>query len=157
MQELLKLKLKNFLQQNRPDILVMLQQDGSTGIYLDQKINSLLDMPEKLLVDGRPPYIMVELCIAALTADLENSHFEYLSELLDTEFPAVSDTFRINGLLTYELLNLLEECRPLFDQLGFNEEDSMLRYAITGTIQAYAERNWNSKNSGLWLSQSGKN
>jgi len=157
MQELLKIKLKDFLQLNRPDLLISLQQDGKTGIYLDDKIDSLEGLPERLLNEGRPPYIITELCMAALTADLCESRFQYLAELLDTDFLPMADSLRINGLLTYELINLMEECGPVFEEMGFNEEDRMLRYAVTGTIQEYAERNWNPQNLGLWLSQSGKN
>ncbi|HVW95872.1 MAG TPA: hypothetical protein VHA56_07885 [Mucilaginibacter sp.] len=157
MQELLKLKLKDFLQQNRPDLLISLQQEGQTGIYLDDKTESLDGLPEKLLAEGRPPYVITELCMAALTADLGESRFQYLAELLDTDFLPMADSLRVNGLLTYELINLMEECNPVFEEMGFNAEDRMLRYAIAGTIQEYAERNWNSQNLALWLSLSGKN
>jgi hypothetical protein len=157
MQELLKIKLNTFLQQNRPDLLITLQQDGKTGIYLEDKIESLDGLPGRLLDEGRPPYIIMELCMAALTADLGSTRYQYLAELLDTEFLPMADSLRINGLLTYELINLLEECEPVFEEMGFNEEDRMLRYALTGTIQEYAERNWNTQNLTLWLSPSGKN
>ena len=157
MQELLKIKLRDYLQSNRPDLLISLQQDGKTGIYLDDKVESLDGLPERLLAEGRPPYIITELCMIALTADLGESRFQLLVEILDTDFLPMADSLRINGLLTYELINLMEECAPVFEEMGFNEEDRMLRYALTGTIQEYAERNWNTKNSGLWLSQPGKN
>jgi hypothetical protein len=157
MQELLKIKLQDHLRQNRPDLLIALQQVGKTGIYLDDKIESLDGLPERLLDEGRPPYIITELCMAALTADLGASHFQYLAELLDTDFLPMADSLRINGLLTYELINLLDECKPVFEEMGFNEEDRMLRYALIGTIQEYAERNWNTPNLTLWLSPSGKN
>jgi len=157
MQELLKIKLQDYLLQNRPDLLISLQRDGSTGAYLDDKIESLNGLPEKLLDEGRPPYIITEMCMAALTADLGSSRFQYLSELLDMDFLPMADTLRVNGLLTYELLNLMEECARIFEEMGFNEEDRMLRYALTGAIQEYAEKNWNTQNAALWLSPSGKN
>jgi hypothetical protein len=157
MQELLKIKLKDFLQLNRPDLLISLQQEGKTGIYLDEKVESLNGLPERLLEEGRPPYIISELCMAALTADLTESRFQLLAEILDTDFLPMADDLRISGLLTYELINLLEECNAVFEEMGFNEEDRLLRYALIGTIQDYAERNWNIQNLGLWLSQSGKN
>jgi hypothetical protein len=157
MQELLKIKLKDFLQLNRPDLLISLQQEGKTGIYLDEKVESLNGLPERLLEEGRPPYIISELCMAALTADLTESRFQLLAEILDTDFLPMADDLRIGGLLTYELINLLEECNPVFEEMGFNEEDRLLRYALIGTIQDYAERNWNTQNLELWLSLSGKN
>jgi len=157
MQELLKIKLKDFLRLNRPDLLISLQQEGKTGIYLDEKVESLNGLPERLLEEGRPPYIISELCMAALTADLTESRFQLLAEILDTDFLPMADDLRISGLLTYELINLLEECNPVFEEMGFNEEDRLLRYALIGTIQDYAERNWNTQNLELWLSLAGKN
>jgi hypothetical protein len=157
MVELLKIKLQDYLLQNRPDLLISLQHDSKTGIYLEDKIQSLDGLPERLLGEGRPPYIIMELCMAALTADLGASRFQYLAELLDTDFLPLADTLRINGLLTYELINLLNECAPIFDEMGFNEDDRMLRYALTGAIQEYAEKNWNTQNLTLWLSLLGKN
>ena len=157
MQELLKIKLKDYLRSTRPDLLISLQQDGKTGIYLDDKIDSLDGLVERLLDEGRPPYIITELCMAALTAELGESRFQYLAELVDTDFLPMADSLRVNALLTYELLNLMEECHPVFEEMGFNEEDRLLRYALIGTIQDYAERNWNTQNLALWLSLSGKN
>jgi hypothetical protein len=157
MQELLKIKLNTFLKQNRPDLLVALQQSGTTGSYLEDKIESISGLPERLLDEGRPPYIITELCMAALTADLGASRYQYLAELLDTDFLPMADNLRVNGLLTYELINLLEACEPVFEEMGFNEDNRMLRYALTGTIQEYAQRNWTSQNLRLWLSPSAKN
>jgi hypothetical protein len=153
MQELLKIKLKDFLQLNRPDLLISLQQEGKTGIYLDEKVESLNGLPERLLEEGRPPYIISELCMA----DLTESRFQLLAEMLDTDFLPMADDLRISGLLTYEFINLLEECDPAFEEMGFNEEDRLLRYALIGAIQDYAERNWNTQNLELWLSLAGKN
>jgi hypothetical protein len=157
MQELLKIKLQDYLRQNRPDLLIALQQDGNTGIYLDDKMESLDGLPERLLNEGRPPYIIIDLCMSALTANLGDSRFQYLAELLDTDFLPMADNLRIDCLLTYEIINLLEECEPVFADMGFNQEGLMLRYALIGTIQEYAERNWNTQNLTLWLSPSGKN
>lgn len=157
MQELLKIKLQDYLLQNRPDLLVSLQAGGTTGIYLEDKVASIGDLPDRLLNEGRPPYIITELCMLALTADLGVSRFQLLAEILDNDFMPVADTLRVNGLLNYELLNLMQECDPVFEEMGFNEEDRMLRYALTGAIREYAERNWNLQNQSLWLSLSGKN
>jgi hypothetical protein len=141
---------------NRPDLLISLHQEGKTGIYLEDKVESLNGLPERLLGEGRPPYLIAELCMAALTADLIESRFQLLSEILDTDFLPMADTLRISGLLTYELINLLEECHPVFEEMGFKQDDRLLRYALIGTIQEYAERNWNTQNLELWLSLSGR-
>lgn len=157
MQELLKIKLQEYLLHNRPDLLVSLQAEGSTGLYLEDKVAAIGDLPNRLLDEGRPPYIITELCMAALTADLGTSRFQLLAEILDNDFMPLADTLRINGLLNYELLNVMQECEPVFEEMGFDGEDKTLRYALIGTIQEYAEKNWDTKNLSLWLSLSGKN
>lgn len=157
MEELLKLKLRSYLAQNRPDLLISLQQTGKTGVYLDDKIAQLDDLAERLLDEGKPPYIITELCMAALTADLGPSRFHVLSEILDDDFLPIADTLRVNGLLTYELINLLPVCEPVFEELGFDEDNRMLRYALTGTIREYARQNWTTQNIRLWLSHPSKN
>lgn len=157
MEELLKLKLRSYLAQNRPDLLISLQQTGSTGAYLDDKMAQLNGLPERLLDEGKPPYIITELCMAALTADLGPSRFHVLSAIVDEDFLPIADTLRVNGLLTYELLNLLHVCEPVFEELGTDEDNRMLRYALTGTIQDYAQQNWTTPNIRLWLSHPSKN
>lgn len=155
MQELLKLKLRDYLAANRPDVLIGLQQAGSTGAYLDDKVNQLDNLPERLLEEGKPGYLITELCMAALTADLGPSRMYFLTEILDEDFLPLADTLRVNGLLTYELINLLEVCEPVFAEMGTDENNRMLRFALTGTIQEYSQRNW--QKSTLWLSHPSKN
>jgi len=155
MQELLKLKLKDFLAQNRPDVLIGLQQAGATGAYLEDKVSQLENLPERLLEEGKPGYLITELCMAALTADLAPSRFHFLSEILDDDFLPMADNLRVNGLLNYELINLLEACEPVFEELGTDENNRLLRFALTGTIQEYAQRNWQKQT--LWLSHLSKN
>nr|WP_294791026.1 hypothetical protein [uncultured Mucilaginibacter sp.] len=71
----------------------------------------------------------------------ERERYDYLQELLETEFEETNLAFHISGILVYELLNLLAACAFLFDEHGFPEsEDSrLLRYALTGTIAEYLE------------------
>ena len=48
--------------------------------------------------------------------------------------------FREAGVLTYELINMLEACQPVFDTIVLTEDnadDRMLRYAVIGTIEEY--------------------
>jgi hypothetical protein len=157
MQELLKLKLRDFLSQNRPDLLISLQQTGTTGDYLDDKVSLIDGLAERLLEEGKPPYLITELCMAALTADLAPSPFHLLEEILEEDFLPMADTLRVNGLLPYELINLLAVCAPVFEELGTDEDNRMLRFALTGTIQDYAEKNWNPQKLLLWLSHPAKN
>jgi len=71
----------------------------------------------------------------------EREKYDYLRLLFEEEFEETHLAFLVNGILIYELLNLLAACAYLFEEFGFPEsEDSrLLRYAITGTIAEYLE------------------
>ncbi|MDB5145772.1 MAG: hypothetical protein JWQ66_4485 [Mucilaginibacter sp.] len=71
----------------------------------------------------------------------ERERYDYLRLVFEDEFEETYLQYHINGILTYEVLNLLPLCSMLFEDFGFPEsEDSrLLRYAITGTIAQYLE------------------
>jgi hypothetical protein len=71
----------------------------------------------------------------------ERERYDYLQLVFEEEFEETHLAFLVNGILVYELLNLMAACAFLFEEFGFPEsEDSrLLRYAITGTIAEYLE------------------
>lgn len=128
---------------NSPDILVKLQQDFFVTRYLEDKVFAVMPMVEQLLGEGKPTYIIEELCLNEMTADIRPSKYGYIRELLEEEFLQTYNRFREMGVLTYEIINLIDACKPVFEHLGFteeNEDDRQLHYAITGTISEYLER-----------------
>lgn len=71
----------------------------------------------------------------------ERERYDYLRLVFEEEFEETHLAFLVNGILVYEMLNLLRACTYLFEEYGFPEsEDSrLLRYAVTGTIAEYLE------------------
>jgi hypothetical protein len=71
----------------------------------------------------------------------ERERYDYLRLVFEEEFEETQLAFLVNGILVYEMLNLLAACTYLFEEYGFPEsEDSrLLRYAVTGTIAEYLE------------------
>lgn len=71
----------------------------------------------------------------------ERERYDYLRLVFEEEFEETHLAFLVNGILVYEILNLLSTCAYLFDEYGFPEsEDSrLLHYAVTGTIAEYLE------------------
>ena len=71
----------------------------------------------------------------------ERERYDYLRLVFEEEFEETHLAFSVNGILVYEMLNLLSACTYLFEEYGFPEsEDSrLLRYAVTGTIAQYLE------------------
>jgi len=61
--------------------------------------------------------------------------YDYVRLILEEEFLGAYMSFVSNGILHYELTNILEVCAPLLT--GLDEDDRFLRYEVTGTIALY--------------------
>ncbi|KIO54345.1 DUF1896 family protein [Flavobacterium hibernum] len=140
MEDLLKEKLWFYIIHNNPDLMFTLQEDYSVLDYLNEKISSVKSILDDMLSDGTPKYIIEEICLNVLTEDLKPSRFLYIRSLLSEEFEKTYAAFQESGILTYEVMNLMENCRPVFETIGFtkeNEEDPNLRNALIGLIADY--------------------
>jgi len=142
MKEMLKEKLWTYIVHNNPDLMLNLQQDFSVTHYLEEKINGIQPLTSQLLAENKPRYIIEELCMTELTKDLRPYKFNYICNILEEEFEQDFLRIKESGLLIYEIVNLISESETVYETLGFteiNEQDQMLRYAITGTIRQYME------------------
>lgn len=140
MEDLLKEKLWFYIIHNNPDLMFTLQEDYSVLDYLNEKISSVKSILDDMLSDGTPKYIIEEICLNVLTEDLKPSRFLYIRSLLSHEFEKTYAAFQESGILTYEVINLMESCKTVFETIGFtkeNEEDPNLRNALIGQIADY--------------------
>ena len=140
MQTVLKEKLWAFIVHNNPELMFSLQADYSVTQYLEEKISGILPMVESLLAENRPPYIIEELCLNEMTAELRPSKFLYIRSVLEDEFPQDFAQLKEAGILTYEVVNLIEQCSEIFESFNFsteNEENRHLRYAIIAQVHDY--------------------
>lgn len=144
METILIEKLRNYIAANNPDLLVQVQGDFSVTRYLEDKVSQIMPYAERLIAEGKPLYAIEELCVNEMTAELRPSRYQYILNILEEEFLQSYSRFRENGVLTYEIINLIEACKPVFEHLSFtedNEHDRNIRYAVMGTIGAYLEGN----------------
>jgi hypothetical protein len=142
MRNILKRKLHDYLVVNYPDILIPLQQEAGVTRFLEERIASLDSLPDLLLAEGKPAYIVEELCLASLTRDLGPSRFNYLCSILQEEFETVYYGWLDTGILPYEGMNLIQQCSSAFSELGFgedNEENEGLRLAIVEAVRGYLD------------------
>jgi hypothetical protein len=103
-------------------------------------VNAVLPMVEQLLGEGRPPYIIEELCLNAMTEELQPSRYQYIRSVIEEEFNGDYERMKENGTLTYEVVNLIETCKGIFSDFDFNSENETnrhLRYAIIGQVHDY--------------------
>ncbi len=71
----------------------------------------------------------------------ERERYDYLHLVFEEEFEETHLAFLVNGILVYELLNLLAACAHLFEEFSFPEskDSRLLHYAVTGIIIEYLE------------------
>lgn len=140
MQNMLKGKLWAYVIENNPDLILSLQEDYSIARYIEAKVNGIMPMAEQLFAEGHPFYVIGELCMDAMTADLKPSRYQYILKVLEEEFPWDYERMKESGTLTYEIVNLIEACKDIFSDFDFNtenEDNRHLRYAIIGQVHEY--------------------
>ncbi len=143
MQEILITKLHKYILENNLDLVIALQERDNVEGYLKEKVSSIDALLTQLMIEDVPGYIIEERCMDTLTQDLRPSKFNYLASVLEDEFESEYFRLKENGTLPYEVINLIELCNPVFETIGFtedNENDRHLRYAIAGVIKEYFEK-----------------
>lgn len=144
MQEILIVKLHQYILHNNLDLLITLQEKGNVESYLKEKVLSIDTLFHELIAEDVPEYLIEERSMNVLTQDLRPSKYNFLTSVLEEEFESDYIRLKENGTLSFEVINLIESCNPVFETIGFtedNENDRQLRYAITGTIREYFENN----------------
>ncbi|QKJ32838.1 DUF1896 family protein [Mucilaginibacter mali] len=136
-------QLHHYLLHNHTDLLIALQEEHRLEHYLQQKVESVSDLLVQLQEEQRPAYVIEALCLEELTRDLRPSRFNYMRELLEEEFEQDYQRMNQSGILTYELINLIGACEPIFEVFAFgeeNEDSRELKHAVMGMIAEYLER-----------------
>lgn len=137
MQELLMRKLHDYLVQNHLDILIPLQQEGKVTGYIAERVESVSGLLDALLKDNRPGYVIEALCLEQLTAEFGPSKYTYVLEVFQEEFPADFEALREKGTITYEVLNMVQQCEAVFETFKYDFESRFLRYAVIAKISLY--------------------
>lgn len=143
MQDILTDKLYKYLEQNNPDMLIALEEERAVTKYLSDKVSAINKLPAQLESEGNPAYIVEETCIEILTGDLRPSKFNYICAVLEEDFETTCHQLQQSGTLRFEVINMITECKPVFDAIGFTEEtenNRQLKYAITGAISEYLNK-----------------
>jgi hypothetical protein len=135
--------LHDYLLQKHADLLIALQEDHRLRHYLVSKVDSVKELAESLQAENRPAYVTEALCLEELTRDLRPSRFEYVRLLLEEEFQRDYLRMKNSGMLTYEVINLIGACEPIFEVFAFseqNDEGREQKCAVMGMIAEYLER-----------------
>ena len=140
MQTVLMQKLWTYIVHNNLELMLSLQESCSVTRYLEEKVNTVMPIVAQLFDEGRPQYIIEELCFNVITEELKPSRYQYIRSVIEEEFNADYERMKENGTLTYEVVNLIEACKGIFNNFKFNSENEAnrhLRYAIIGQVHDY--------------------
>lgn len=143
MQTVLKEKLWAYIVHNNPDLLFDLQESYSVTQYLEGKVKGVLPLAIRLFSEEKPQYVIEELCLNFLTEELRPSRFLFVRSVLEEEFEPDYRRLKEQGTLTYEVLNMLDACKTILDELGWNEEnehEGHIHYAITEQVRDYLRK-----------------
>ena len=139
MKEILLGKLLEYIRDNNPDILFALEAEDKLRVWLYDKINAVESLMQQLKSSKQPEYVIQETCL-----DLRPSRYNYILNIVETEFEIAYKQLLQSGLLQHEIINMINYCNSTFDDLVFaeeNEDNKFIRYAITGAVSEYLESN----------------
>lgn len=144
MKEILLGKLLEYIRDNNPDILFALEAEDKLRVWLYDKINAVESLLQQLKSSKQPEYVILEACLDEMTKDLRPSRYNYILNIVETEFEIAYKQLLQSGLLQHEIINMINHCNSTFDDLVFveeNEDNKFIRYAISGVVSEYLESN----------------
>ena len=142
MEDELMEKLHKYIRDNNPDVFMALQEESRLTGYINDKVSSMSALIQQRQKEGNSNYIIEEECFALMTEDLRPSKFHYINNIFQEAFEAKWLELNTNGLLRYEVINIIDTCETVFQEMNFtedSEDDQQLRNAIIGTIAGYLE------------------
>ncbi|MGJ1435652.1 hypothetical protein [Sphingobacterium siyangense] len=143
MHQQLKESLWAYIVHNNPELMFNLQEEYSVTRYLEDKVSSVMPKVLQLLEQDKPGHAILELCMDEMTNDLKPSKYHYIKKVLKQEFELFYERFKEEGILTYEAINLIDHCEPVFKELCFcrdNEDNGLIWAGVTGATAAYLKQ-----------------
>lgn len=130
-------KLGSYIVIHYPELLMRLQRENAVVRYLEEKVDHILPILDRLLEADLPGHTIGELCIKSFVIELGPSRFDYLKKVLEEDFPKEYRRLRFNGLLADETINLIGVCKKTFEAFDFSEgteHDCHLRCAVISKV-----------------------
>jgi len=135
MQELLIIKLHDYLAVHYPDLLLTLEEEGQKEVFIQEKVAGISGELDVMLAGDTPAYMVEVHCMDVLIVSLGPSKYDYIYNILEEEFEERVKLLEAQGILLYEIINIIQSCGTSLD--AFDEDDRMLRCEIIGTVADY--------------------
>jgi len=140
MEDMLTQRLWNYIVDNNPDLMFNLQENYSVSKYLKEKVTAISPLVNDLITRGIPETEVEEMGMAELDRDLKPSKYLYVRKVLEQEFPDRALALRESGMMTYEVINVMEFSQEIFQTLGFGNDqigEQRLYNAVAAKIRKY--------------------
>ncbi|HWB27702.1 MAG TPA: DUF1896 family protein [Chitinophagaceae bacterium] len=135
MQELLHIKLRNYLAVHYPGMLLSLAEEGKEEAFIREQVESISGEMDAMLAGGAPAYEVEVACMDILIASLPPSKYDYVLDILEEDFPEKLSAFESSGITLYEICNIIAACGELLE--GFDEEDEAIHEAVLTVVANY--------------------
>ncbi len=145
MKKILVKRLYTYIKDNNPDLLLRLEESATLRLYLHNKIKAVEDLVHRLQEEGQPDHSIEQILLDELTKELKPSKFNYIKNIIETEFTFKYKLLQASGTLVYEGVNLIAYCTELFESFEFNKGNAgnkKLKHAVTSAIGEYFDNNF---------------
>lgn len=146
MKEILRRQFKQYIKEHNPDLLAVLNESGRLEEFLEENLQSVDELLERLGEKQVLPARILEQCMEELTRPLRPSRYHYCEELMKTQFPGWYQQIIKDGLIQLELIGFISQADSLFDELYFSEQTRdlpLIRYAVTGYMYEFMKNKGN--------------
>lgn len=133
-------ELRDYVIRNHPDLVLSLPPAVSVTQFLKDKIASARPTIEKMKTAQLADAYIIQAVVRSITSEFKPSKFKYIKTVLMEEFPREHNDFFVKGVITFEVIKVMELCKDLFETFDFSEggvHSNFLRHAVIARIHGY--------------------
>lgn len=140
MEAKLKQMLHQYIVAHNPELMLKSSQTFSLQNYIEDKVMQIMPRVDQWMQGERSIHEIEAFAMSEMTMDLRPSKFMYLKKVFEEEFPESFQEFSEKGVLTHELVSILETCDEVFQAHEFsdhNTNSNLLRHAVIIKLHNY--------------------
>lgn len=143
MQIALRERLWRYVIENRPDLMISLNNRQGMSGFLKEKVEAIMPTAKNLLGLGMEDALAEEYCFNEITKDLRPSHYKYILNNLRKNFPDEYKRYTETGMLLQEIISLIDYTNEVFEVFCINDDHILnpgFEAALQHLIRNYFER-----------------
>jgi hypothetical protein len=113
-----------FISENNPDVIVSIGSTGSMKRFVRDKAEVAMDLAKNLKERGLPESEILDACFESMVKEMKPSRFNFLKDLIQNHFPEKLKRYSETGVMTYEIIQVIESHGHLFEKYRFGETET---------------------------------